>query len=352
MVATLLRHLDRSRFEPQLALVRREGPFIADVPADVPIQVVGARRTATSVGALAKLFAANRPDVVFSTHGGANIIVCLAHALARSRARLVLSERSALVRDDRSAARVALELPAKRWTYRRADLITAVSHGVARELVVRLGLPAERVVTVTNPMVSPELDELAREPVEHPWFAEAIPIIVAVGRLVAIKDYPNLLAAFARVRACTPARLVVLGAGPLRDQLIARAAALGVGEHVWFAGFDKNPFRYMARARVMMHASRAEGLPGAIIQAMACGIPVVSTDCDFGPREVIDRPGDNGFLVRVGDVGALADGVRAVLAEPALRDRVGRAARTTVQRFTTAAAVAKYEAALAGDAAG
>ena len=351
VVLTLLQRLDRARVAPQLALLRREGPFVDDVPADVPTFVLGSRRLLVAAPDLARLFRRERPDVVFSTHGGSNVIVALAHALARSPARLVLSERSALSRGDRGRARRVLELPAKRVTYRRADLVTAVSSGVARELAARLGLAASRIRVVGNPIVGDELAAAAGEPVDHPWFSPdaAVPVIAAVGRLVEIKDYPTLLDAFARIRARRPARLFVLGDGPLRGALEQRVRAAGLAGDVALHGFDKNPFRYVARARLLLHASRAEGLPGALIQAMACGTPVVSTDCDFGPREVIARPGHDGFLVPVGDAAALADRALALLADPALARRVSDAARASARRFTVAAALTQYEAAITGD---
>lgn len=351
VVHTLLRRLDRARVQPQLALMRREGPFSGDVPADVPVFELGSRRLLVAAPDLARLLRRERPDVVFSTHGGSNIIVAVAHALARSRARLVLSERSALRRVDRGAARRALEVPVKRVTYRRADLVTAVSRGVARELEALLGLAASKIRVVYNPVVDDDLAAKAAEPVEHPWFAPgaaAAPVIVAVGRLVEIKDYPTLLDAFARIRAARPARLLVLGDGPLRGALEARVRAAGLGGDVALHGFDRNPFKYLARARLLLHASRAEGLPGALIQAMACGTPVVSTDCDHGPREVIARPGHDGFLVPVGDAAALAERALALLADPALAARVAASSRESAQRFTTAAALARYEAAITG----
>jgi glycosyltransferase involved in cell wall biosynthesis len=352
VVHTLLRRLDRARVAPELALMRREGPFAGDVPADVPVFVLGSRRLLVAAPDLARLLRREQPDVVFSTHGGSNIIVAVAHALARSRARLVLSERSALRRVDRGAARRALEVPVKRVTYRRADLVTAVSRGVARELASLLGLAASKIRVVYNPVVDDDLAAKAAEPVDHPWFqpgaAGSVPVIVAVGRLVEIKDYPTLLDAFARIRAARPARLLVLGDGPLRGALEERVRAAGLAGDVALHGFDPNPFKYMARARVLLHASRAEGLPGALIQAMACGTPVVSTDCDFGPREVIARPGHDGFLVPVGDAAALADRALALLADPALAGRVAAASRASAQRFSTAAALARYEAAITG----
>lgn len=356
VVVTLLERLDRARVAPALALVRRAGALAGEVPADVPVHELGARRLLVAAPDLARLLRRERPDVLFSTHGGSNIIAAAAHALARSPARLVLSERSALTRADRGRARRALELPAKRLTYRRADLVTAVSAGVGRELESRLGLPPARVRVVYNPIVDDALAARAAEPVEHPWLAAAgeragaapVPVIVAAGRLVEIKDYPTLLAAFARIRAARPARLIVLGEGPLRGALEARARAAGLAGDVAFVGFDRNPLRYLARARLLLHASRAEGLPGALIQAMACGTPVVSTDCDFGPREVIARPGHDGFLVPVGDAASLADRALALLGDDALARRVGEAARASAARFTVAAALAQYEAAITG----
>jgi glycosyltransferase involved in cell wall biosynthesis len=351
VVLTLLQRLDRARVSPQLALLRREGALVGDVPADVPTFALGSRRLLLAAPDLARLLRRERPDVLFSTHGGSNIIAAIAHALARSPARLVLSERSALLRRDRSRARRALELPAKRVTYRRADLVTAVSSGVARELATLLGLAASRIRVVGNPVVDDDLAAAAAEPVDHPWFAAraAVPVIVAVGRLVEVKDYPTLLDAFARIRAARPARLFVLGEGPLRGALEARVRAAGLAGDVALHGFDRNPFKYMARARVLLHASLAEGLPGALIQAMACGTPVVSTDCDFGPREVIARSGHDGFLVPVGDARALAERTLALLADAALARRVGDSARASVQRFTTAASLAQYQAAITGE---
>src|SRR5690606_38779052 len=309
-----------------------------------------ARRLLVAAPALARLLRRERPDVVFSTHGGSNVIAAIAHALARSPARLVLSERSALARGDRGPARRALEGPAKRVTYRRADLVTAVSRGVAGELAARLGLAASKIRVIYNPIVGEDLAARAAEPVDHPWFAPGArePVVIAVGRLVEIKDYPTLLDAFARIRAAGAARRSGLGEGPLRGALEARARAAGLGGDVALHGFDRNPYRYLARARVLLHASRAEGLPGALIQAMACGTPVVSTDCDFGPREVIEQSGHDGVLVPVGDAGALAAAADALLVEPERRDRMAAMAACSAARFSIASAVDRYQDAIEG----
>jgi glycosyltransferase involved in cell wall biosynthesis len=351
---TLLRGFAGGRLVPSLVLMRREGALVDRIPPDVPVHVLGTRRLAVSVPALARVIRRERPDVVLCMHGGANVVAAAAHLAARSPARLVLSERSALVRDDRSRARTVIELAAKRALYRRADAVTAVSAGVGRDLVARLGLAADRVAVVYNPVLEDDLAAQAAAPIDHPWFAVAgagagVPVIAAVGRLVAIKDYPALLAAFARIRAERPARLAILGDGPLRGELAGRITAAGLAGDVELFGFQPNPFAFLARARLLLHASHAEGLPGALIQAMACGAPVVSTDCDFGPREVV-TDGRDGYLVPVGDVAALAARAGALLADAGLAARMSAAARQSARRFAAATVIDAYERAITGAA--
>lgn len=345
----VLRGLDRSRYRATLVLVRKEGPFLADVPADVDVVELGSRRLALSLPAFARVLQSERPDVVFSTCSASNVIAATAHGLLQSRARLILSERNALYRGRPSYhPKQALEVGLKRLLYRRADLVTAVSQGVANELAEIAKVPRDKIAVVYNPMVDDDLDSRAREAVDHPWFArEAPPVVVACARLVPQKDYPTLLEAFAQLHRQVPCRLWILGDGPLRGELQRLVVQRGIGSHVHFAGFDKNPFRYMARARVLIHASRAEGLPGALIQSMACGTPVVSTDCDFGPREVITS-GQDGYLVPVGDAAALASFASRVLTDDGLHAALAASARSAAQRFTVSASLARYHAAVAG----
>jgi glycosyltransferase involved in cell wall biosynthesis len=345
VTVTLLRHLDRARFAPSIALVRAKGPLVAEVPPDVPVVDLRARRLALSVPALARAIARLRPDVVFSTASAANVFAVAAHRLARSRARLVLSERTALARADRGRLREAVELRAKRLAYPRADLVTAVSDGVAADLRDLLGLPADKVATVFNPVVADDVAALAGEPVTHPFFGGDAAVLVACGRLVEVKDYPTMLAAFARMREQRRVKLAVLGDGPLRGELEAAARARGLADDVAFLGFDPNPYKFMARARLLLQSSRAEGLPGTLIQSMACGTPVIATDCDHGPREVV-HSGADGVLVPVGDAAALADAALRLLADDRARAAMAEAARRAAGAFSLSASLARYEAAL------
>ncbi len=346
VTTVVLRGLDRTRYRPTLVLLRKEGPFVSDLPSDVEVIELGAPRLALSLPSLARVLHRERPDIVFSTCSASNVLASLAHGLVRSNARLILSERNALYRGrQRTHLKQATEVALKRLTYGRADVVTAVSQGVADQLA-EIGVRRDRIAVVYNPIVGPELDDLAGHPVDHPWFREGQPpVVLACARLVPQKDYPTVLDAFVRIRRSVDCRLFVLGNGHLHDELVARAARLGLADDVHFAGFDKNPFKYMARSHVLIHASRAEGLPGTLIQTMACGTPVVSTDCDFGPREVISSRED-GYLVPVGDAAALAEHAIRILTDDAHREELSKAARASARRFSVSSSLDRYHRAL------
>jgi glycosyltransferase involved in cell wall biosynthesis len=222
---------------------------------------------------------------------------------------------------------------ARRW-YPSADAILAVSRGVADDLAATLHLPRECIAVTGNPVVTPDLATRAGEPIDHPWLRPGEPpVVLGVGKLKPQKGFDVLIDAFARARARRPLRLVILGQGPERARLLDRARGLGVGDDVALPGFVANPFAWMARCGVFALSSRFEGLPGVLIQALACGCPVVSTDCPSGPSEILG-PGAVAPLVPVGDAAALGEALlRALDAPDAERDaRLARAAEYSVEQ--------------------
>jgi glycosyltransferase involved in cell wall biosynthesis len=274
---------------------------------------------------LVRYLRAERPDALFAAMPTPNLLAVWARRLAGVPTRVLISERNMLS---------AMLGGSRRWrdrhlprllghAYRLADGIVAVSNGVADDLARQSGLPRARIATVYNPVITPELAAMAVQPVAHRWFLPAAaPVVLGVGSLSARKDFPTLVRAFARLRAGRDCRLVILGqaASPKKTQeqqdvLMALAASLGVAADVDVAGFVANPFAYMARASVFVLSSAFEGLPGALIQAMACGCPVVSTDCPSGPAEILDG-GRFGAMVPVGDDRAMAAAIAATLDRP------------------------------------
>ncbi|NLO89188.1 MAG: glycosyltransferase, partial [Clostridia bacterium] len=188
--------------------------------------------------------------------------------------------------------------------------VVAVSQGVADDLVKTTGLMRELIKVIYNPIVTPELLEKAKESIGHPWFKPGQPpVILSAGRLTAAKDFPTLIHAFARVRAERLARLMILGEGEERPNLESLVRELGLESDVSMPEFVENPYAYMARAAVFVLSSAWEGFGNVLVEAMAVGTPVVSTDCPSGPAEILEG-GKWGKLVPVGDVEKLAKALK------------------------------------------
>jgi glycosyltransferase involved in cell wall biosynthesis len=213
--------------------------------------------------------------------------------------------------------------------YREAAHVIAVAGEVADNLAALDAADPADVTVIPNAVELSDAFERAAEVPEHPWFdRHESPLVVSVGRLVRKKDHGTLLEAFARLRRDRPARLVVLGEGPMRQRLETAVARLGLSEDVAFPGHATNPFSPVARADLFVLSSISEGMPSALIEALACGTPVVSTDCPSGPREILGE-GRFGELVAVGDVGALAAAMARQLDAP--RDREALRARARLR---------------------
>jgi glycosyltransferase involved in cell wall biosynthesis len=306
------------------------------------------------LGPLAAALEARRPCALCAATTHMNLEAVLARRLAGVETRVIVSERNALRSSHLQRGWPALFLPTVlRRAYSQADAVVAVSDGVADDLAAWSGLARRSITTIYNPVATPDLDALQRAPVDHPWFQPgAPPVVMSAGRLGRAKDFPTLIRAFARVRRARPARLVIFGQGKSEAKttksiagLRQFAAGLGIAGDVALPGFVANPFAYMARAAAFALSSINEGLPGVLIQAMACGCPVVSTDCPSGPREIL-AGGRYGRLVPPGDDKALAEAIIATLEAPPpaglLRERAGF--------FSVERAVAQYERLMLGDA--
>ncbi|MCW5745884.1 MAG: glycosyltransferase [Alphaproteobacteria bacterium] len=333
--------------------VRGEGPFARFAPPDVEIIAVGGRwltwpviRTHRALSvllatcALARQLRALQPDVVLSASDPANLAALWARALARLAIAVVPT-----VNIDHTAAlgrrSVAVRFCLRRLlarAYRGADAVIAISSGTSEAVRRLTGLPAQRVATIYNPVDTEMIADLAAAAPPHPWLAAPqVPVILAVGKLKPQKDYPTLLRAFARVRSQRPVRLLVLGEGDRRPAIERLAHQLAIAPDVALPGFVDNPFAGMARAAVLVLSSAWEGLSNVLLEALACGCPVVSTDCRSGPREILDG-GRYGALVPVGDDAAMARAIMATLDAPPAREHLKARAAT----FSVATAVEAY----------
>ena len=316
------------RVAVDLVVVRAEGEYLSAIPSNVRLIDLGRRRTLASIPALVRYLRRERPTALLSALVHVNVAAILAACVSGRSQRIVISERNTISIDSATTATFAVRIAhwLVPWLYPRADGIVAVSAGVADDLAAYSGLPVERIKVINNPVVTPGLIALAREMPDHPWLStDGPPVVLGVGRLSAQKDFQTLLEAFARVRRARSTRLIVLGEGTQRRELEAQVRRLQLTNSVALPGFVSNPYAYMARASVYVLSSRWEGSPNALVEAMACGTPVVATDCRSGPAEIL-AGGRYGRLVAVGEPDALARAILETLDKPLsseiLRQRV------------------------------
>jgi glycosyltransferase involved in cell wall biosynthesis len=278
------------------------------------LQSGGAMR---SILPLARYLRRERPAVMFSNLDHVNVAALAAKKAARGSTRvipIVHTTLSAAKRFFTGLKNEALRF-AIRKTYPWADAIIVVSHGSAEDLIQTTGVAASRVRTIF-PILTQNIASLAAAPVDHPWLVPGQPdVIVAAGRLTVQKNFPLLIRAFAEVRRRRECRLLICGEGPERSALEELAAKLGVQNDISLPGFCKNIFAHMARSSVFVLSSWFEAMPMVLVEAMACGCPVVSVDCKCGPREILDN-GRFGTLVPANDPTALADGIDGALGKP------------------------------------
>jgi glycosyltransferase involved in cell wall biosynthesis len=327
-----------------LVVVDADGPLANGLPDGVRLVVLDSplirlagrlrrkrrkRQIAASGFALARYLRRVHPDVLMSAANHVHLTTLFAARFSRAPARVVLRVSNHLTQSHLGGAgrprpkRLKLARRAYGW----ADAAIAVSHGIAEDLLEYTALPRDRVSAVANPIYTPAIDVAASAPLDHPWLAPgAPPLLLAAGRLAPAKDFPTLLRAFVRVRSVRPAHLVILGEGRRRASIERSIRELGIEAAALLPGFVDNPFAWMSRAAAFVLSSAWEGSPGVLVEALACGCPVVSTDCPSGPAEIL-ADGIHGRLVPVGDDAALAQAILETLDAPVDREALRLRAR-------------------------
>jgi glycosyltransferase involved in cell wall biosynthesis len=327
-----------------LVLHRLEGDLIDKVPAGLRIVELRGSRTLMDVPRLAHFLRTEKPDILLSNVDLNNVAALLAKAISFSSSRVVICQHNPI------STSFVLE---SNWMYRYlgfsyrmlSPLITsavAVSEGVAAELARVTGLQSERVFTINNPVVGPDFEARCEEPADHPWFEQPrLPTFVTAGRMVTHKDQETMIRALAIHRRRFDSRLVILGTGPLDQQLRELVAQLGLEQAVDFAGFRSNVLPYIRQADAFLLSSRCEGFGNVIVEALGCGTPVIATRCEYGPAEILDE-GRYGVLVETRNPAAMAGAMDQVAT---LRDRFPAAMlRQRAGEFSYAACASRYMA--------
>jgi glycosyltransferase involved in cell wall biosynthesis len=314
VILTLVNGIVERGYDVELVLANAIGPYLTEVDPQVKIINLSSSRSLFSIFGLIRYLKSSKPYVMVSALDNANLISVLAKFISNVNTKVIITQHSTLSSEklvDRSFKGKIVRLLMRRL-YPKANLIIGVSDGVSRDLKEQLGLELN-LDTVYNPVVGDRINHLQYEPVLCKWFDEGEPpVILSAGRLTEAKDFELLIKSFALIRKSRICRLVIVGDGPLNSKLIQLACELGVQEDLLLTGFQTNPFNWMKQASVFVVSSKFEGLSNVLIEAMACGQKVVSTDCPNGPFEILEG-GKWGRLVPVGDEVGLALAIESTL---------------------------------------
>jgi glycosyltransferase involved in cell wall biosynthesis len=309
--------LVRRGYHAEILVPEAKGPHLKGLDPSVGLSEVGARNPISVILGVVRYLRRSRPKVVLVAQAQMAIATVAAWWLTGNVSRLLVASHNNNAEVARNDSRWMVRIMPLfiRFIIPMADEIITVSHGNAEKLAKLLRVTQGKIRVIYNPVVTPDLPNKAAETPSHPWLeARTCPVVLSVGNLVPQKDLPTLLRAFARVRLRRTARLIIVGEGRERGALEDLARALGIAGDIDFTGFVANPYALMSRASVFALSSAWEGFGTVLAEALACGCPVVSTDCPSGPAEILAN-GAYGRLVPVGDDAALADAILATLAE-------------------------------------
>lgn len=327
-----------------LVLCRAAGEYLDQLPAGARVIDLKAPRTRHALLPLARYLRAERPDALIASLPGQNLAAIVAARLAGGTTPVFVTQHNALGPQSRSGPfGQKLVPPLYRWLLPQAAGVFAVSRGVADDLATLTGLPRDSITVLYNPACP---DALPATPLADPFFMAGEPVVVAVGRLHRQKGFDMLIDAIALANATRPLRLALLGVGALHDALAQQVRQSGLAGRVAFYGFQADPLIFMRHAAVLAVSSRFEGFGNVLVEAMACGTPVVSTDCPSGPAEILEN-GRYGRLVPVDDAAAMAAALLASLQDPAPAAML----QARAQAFTVKAVADRYLAAIFGPAA-
>jgi len=276
----------------------------------ISVKYIGNGAVSSSFFSLIRRLRTHTPTALISASFHANCVAILASIFSRTSTQFIIADHpsvDAALQElsflKRTLWRVLISI-----LYPISDKYIAVSNGVAKAMSKYGGVDQRQIVVIPNPVISDEIFTLGSIKTHHPFFNSSKPTLLYVGRLSYEKDVPNLIQAFAKAQSCTPPRLIIVGDGPDRPQLEDLVRQKHLDDKVSFLGHQDNPYPYFAQSDLLVLSSTREGLPTVLIEALAFGLKITSTDCPSGPREILNN-GAYGQLVKPGDSEMLANAI-------------------------------------------
>ena len=347
----VLNALDAGKWDRSMYVFERRGPYLGEVSPSIRLDAGSAASRVGRWLALRRYLRTARPDVIVAFLSYLTVLTAVRAAGVGGRVAFAMQTPvSAFVTDrdsrwSRAWYRRRLFTIAMRAACSGADLLIAASRGVAEDLVRSFVGRSSSIRVVNNPVDFSRVSSGARQPIDE---ADATrwrpPVVVAAGRLAAVKNYPLLIDAFAILRQRVPASLFILGEGDQESTVRARIIERGLAGSVHLCGFRPNPWSYIARADVFALTSRYEGFGNVLVEAMACGVPVVATS-SAGSQEIVES-GANGLIVERHEPEAFAEALRLVLDDELLRRRMAERARADAERYRAELVALAYDRAL------
>lgn len=290
VMLTLLKHLPREQFELSLALVEKEGPYLSELPDDVTVFDLDTERVRYAVPKIIRLINKIKPDIVFSTLGHLNVALIASQMLGKRSASIVVREGTIVSAQNSILANGTFWSFLYKRYYPKANKIICQSKAMADDLNSEFRIPKNKTCTIYNPIDLDYIDSLADD--ENPFTKGEGPNIVAIGRLAREKAFDKLIEALPSLLVKHHgAQLWILGEGPWLDDLKYLSTQLNIEERVHFVGFQANPYVWMAHADLFVLNSIYEGLPNVLLEAIACGCPVISLEHPGGTREILEITG-------------------------------------------------------------
>lgn len=340
----LLAHLDTGVYDLVVVCFNAKGSLFEAIP--VGVRVIDLRKKGplslpVLIWRLGNVLLRESPRLVVSFITYANYITIAARILSGLKIPVIVAEHSVVSRTISGRFGV-LKRQIISLFYPRADAVITVSQGCKDELVRDYRVLEKKITVIPNGIDLDSIRLRAAEEVADPWFCGDIPVIVTIGRLTKAKNLPLLLKAVSQVQKTQQVRLVIIGEGLERAALSTLSQKLGLQDSVRFLGFQSNPYKFLAKSSLFVLSSSWESFSLVIIEAMCLGVPVVATDCSYGPGEII-ATGINGILVSVNDYCGLADAIRAVITDDELRRKMCKCGKTRAEDFDLSRMMWQYQ---------
>jgi glycosyltransferase involved in cell wall biosynthesis len=346
----LVNNLDPEKFEISLAVARGGGSYEIQLKKHITVYRFSENNNSSStlsmlrsIIPLRKLVTIKKPQVVCSFLDNANIVTCLAVLCLSNRPKLILGIQNPPSIDLTSGTllnRVLLKLAY--FLYPKADALVALSKSVGEDVRQLLPSISDRLHVIYNAGLDESLSLKSSEKVLEELASKDTTSIVACGRLVPQKGFSYLIKAFEKVRSRKKAKLWILGEGYLRSELETLVSSLNLNDDVFFLGFKSNPYKYMSKADIFVLSSIYEGFGNVVVEAMACGVPVVATDSPGGVKEILDS-GRYGVLCQSKNSNALADAILALLNDSSYRTHLSESGKKRALDFDAKIVARSYE---------